>query len=178
MLHLIQIPIVHRCPMTNKAIFIMTSSNGNIFRVTGPLWGESTGHRWFPSHTPVTRRFDVSFDARLSKGSISRWFEMPWLSLWRHSVWWVQVMVRCASKSLQWRHNEHNGVSNHQRHDCLLDRFSGAGQRKQQSSASLAPRHWPLSPTKGQWRGKCFHLMTSSWWIIGTRTNEQIISDV
>ena len=23
-------------------------SNGNIFRVTGPLWGESTGHRWIP----------------------------------------------------------------------------------------------------------------------------------
>ena len=30
--------------------FIMTSANGNIFRVTGPLWGESTGHRWIP-HT-------------------------------------------------------------------------------------------------------------------------------
>ena len=27
---------------------MMTSSNGNIFRVTGPLWGESTGHRWIP----------------------------------------------------------------------------------------------------------------------------------
>ena len=27
---------------------IMTSSNGNIFRVTGPLWGESTCHRWIP----------------------------------------------------------------------------------------------------------------------------------
>ena len=27
---------------------MMTSSNGNIFRVTGPLWGKSTGHRWIP----------------------------------------------------------------------------------------------------------------------------------
>ena len=26
----------------------MTSSNGNIFRVTGPLCGEVTGHRWIP----------------------------------------------------------------------------------------------------------------------------------
>ena len=26
----------------------MTSSNGNIFRVTGHLRGESTGHRWIP----------------------------------------------------------------------------------------------------------------------------------
>ena len=29
-------------------IYMMTSSNGNISRVTGPLWGESTDHRWFP----------------------------------------------------------------------------------------------------------------------------------
>ena len=27
---------------------IMTSSNGSIFRVTGPLWGEFTGLRWIP----------------------------------------------------------------------------------------------------------------------------------
>ena len=26
----------------------MTSSNDNIPLVTGPLWGESTGHRWIP----------------------------------------------------------------------------------------------------------------------------------
>ena len=28
--------------------FMMTSSNGNIFRVTGPLCGEFTGQRWIP----------------------------------------------------------------------------------------------------------------------------------
>ena len=28
--------------------FIMTSSNENVFRLTGPLWGESTGHQWIP----------------------------------------------------------------------------------------------------------------------------------
>ena len=28
--------------------FMMTSSNGNIFRVTGLLWGEFTGLRWSP----------------------------------------------------------------------------------------------------------------------------------
>ena len=27
---------------------MLTSSNGTIFPVTGPLWGESTGHRWIP----------------------------------------------------------------------------------------------------------------------------------
>ena len=38
-------------------------------------------------------------------------------------------------RSLQWRHNGHDGVSIHQPHDCLLNH---AEQRKQQSSASPA----------------------------------------
>ena len=32
----------------NVTTLMMTSSNGNIFRVTGPLCGEFTGHRWIP----------------------------------------------------------------------------------------------------------------------------------
>ena len=31
---------------------VMTSSNGNIFRVIGPLCGEFTGHRWTPPPPP------------------------------------------------------------------------------------------------------------------------------
>ena len=34
----------------NNSIDMMTSSNGNVFRVTGPLCGEFTGDRWIP-HT-------------------------------------------------------------------------------------------------------------------------------
>ena len=43
--------------------------------------------------------------------------------------------------------------------------YSDADQRKHQSSASLAfvrGIHWWIPCTKGQWREKCFHLMTSS----------------
>ena len=29
-------------------LIMMTSLNGNIFRVVGPLWVESAGHRWIP----------------------------------------------------------------------------------------------------------------------------------
>ena len=32
------------CP----SIYMMTSSNGNMFRIIGPLWREFTGHRWIP----------------------------------------------------------------------------------------------------------------------------------
>ena len=67
---------------------MMTSSNGNIFRVTGPLCGEFTGPRWIPSQRPVTRSFDVSFhlclNKRLSKQSWGWWFETTSRSLWRH----------------------------------------------------------------------------------------------
>ena len=40
----------------------MTSSNGNIFRVTDQLCGEFNGHRWIPltKASEVTRSFDVS----------------------------------------------------------------------------------------------------------------------
>ena len=48
-------------------ILLMTTSNGCIFRVTDPLYGEFTGDRWIPSQSPVTRSFDVFFDLRLNK---------------------------------------------------------------------------------------------------------------
>ena len=41
----------------------MTSSNGNIFRVTGPLCGEFIGPGDFPAQRPVTRSFAVFFEA-------------------------------------------------------------------------------------------------------------------
>ena len=44
----------------------------------------------------------------------------------------------CCVLSLQWRHNEHDGVSNHQPAIVYSAVYSGAVQRKHQSSASLA----------------------------------------
>ena len=67
---------------------MMTSSNGNIFRVTGPLCGEFTGPGEFPTQRPVTRSCDVFFDLRLNKRLSKQpwgwWFETPSLSLCRH----------------------------------------------------------------------------------------------
>ena len=47
--------------------YMMTSSNGNIFRVTGPLCGEFTGPGEFTTQRPVTRSCNVFFDLRLNK---------------------------------------------------------------------------------------------------------------
>ena len=72
-----------------QQVRMMTSSNGNIFRVTGHLCGEFTSLRLIPAQRPVTRSFDVFFDlrqdGRLSKQLWGWWFETPSRSLWRHS---------------------------------------------------------------------------------------------
>ena len=85
----------HSSPTSIFPVFMRTSSNGNMFGVTGFCAGNSpatagnspvTGE--FSSHRPVTRSFDVFFDLRLnrqlSKQSRRRWFETPSRSLWRH----------------------------------------------------------------------------------------------
>ena len=72
------------CMMSESPWFssIMTSSNGNIFRVKMPFVRE------FPSQRPVTRNFNVFFDLRpnlrLSKHAQGCWFETPSCPLWRH----------------------------------------------------------------------------------------------
>ena len=68
-----------------------------------------------------------------------------------------------------WRHNDHDGVSNHQPRVCLLNRLFG---RISQKTSKLrvtglcagnspgpvnSPHKWPVTR-------KIFHLMTSSWW--------------
>ena len=86
----------------------MASSNGNIFRVTGHLCGEFTGHR------PVTRRFGVFFDLhlnkRLSKQWWGWWFETPSRPLWRHcnvltlgltEDHWHAVKTNCYSMTIK-----------------------------------------------------------------------------
>ena len=85
-------------------MLMMTSSNGNIFRVTGPLCGEFTGPGEFPTQRPVTRSFDVFFDLRLNKRLNKQpwgwWFETPSRSLWRHCNVTLRnpfVMLRAVS---------------------------------------------------------------------------------
>ena len=90
--------------------FMMTSSNGNIFRVTCHLCGESPFTGKCFAQRPVTRSFDVFFDLRLnerlSKQSWGWWFETPPHPLWCHSnielflwmhmhevVWFLYIVI-------------------------------------------------------------------------------------
>ena len=56
--------------MDKRAYVMTTSSNWNIFRVTGQLCGEFTGDRWIPNTKAMTRSFDKFL-----------WF-VPWINRW------------------------------------------------------------------------------------------------
>ena len=71
--------------------FMMTSSNGNIFRVTGPLWGESTGDRWIP----LTKASDAEF----------------WWFLWSASEQTVEQTIQTPAICIMIRHRAHYAVT-------------------------------------------------------------------
>ena len=81
---------------------MMTSSNGTVFRVTGPLCGEFPGQRWIPR----TKASDAelwcflwsALNKRVSKQSSGWWFETLSHPLWRH---------RNASALLHWHRGNH-----------------------------------------------------------------------
>ena len=78
---------------------MMTSSNGNIFRVTGHLCGKFTGPRWISRTKASDASFDVFFDLRLNKRLSKQpwgwWFETPAWSLWRHrnDIWPMHCVI-------------------------------------------------------------------------------------
>ena len=74
--------------MNGQSYLMMMSSNGNIFRVTGPFWGNppviarffsSPVAGGFPSHRPVTRNFDVFFDLSLNHTMDLLWEKFQWI---------------------------------------------------------------------------------------------------
>ena len=86
--------------------------------------------------------------------------------------------------SLQWRHNDHGGVSNHQPCGCLLNRLFIRRWKKTSKlrvtglCAGIHRDRW-IPRTKGQQRGKWFHLMTSSCiWKHVTTTGATILSNL
>ena len=99
----------------------MTSSNGNIFCVTGLLCGEVTGQRCISRTKGSDAEFGVFFDLRLNQQLSKQWkrrqFETPSRFLWHHcnvenmNVIYTFVIVMILEDLLRLRH-----VSNHWQH--------------------------------------------------------------
>ena len=65
-------------------LHMMTSSYGNIFRVSGPLGGDFTGHWWFP----------------LTKASIAELWCFLWSAPDKTVVWTIETPVICDAIAL------------------------------------------------------------------------------
>ena len=144
---------------------IMTPWNGNIFRVTGPLWGEFTGHR---VNSPHKGQWLAALMFSFIWAWINGWINNREAGDLRHhcahydvtvmrtsdfcqNLCWTRLHAfSIISRPLQWRHNASDGVSNHRRLVCLLNCW-GVDQRKHQSSAWLVD-----SPHKGSVARKMF----------------------
>ena len=100
------------------------------------------------------------------------WDMMHYYALFPHTMVYVTLVATAecialhgVSVLLHWRHNDHDGVSNHQPHDCLLNRLL---RRRSKKTSKLrvtglcagnspgtvnSPHKWPVTR-------KCFHFMT------------------
>ena len=67
--------------------------------------------------------------------------------VWKHR-WKNDPVLGKSRLSLQWSHNQRDGVSNHQPPYCLLTFYQGPNQRNVN-----APRHWSLSPVNSPGKG-------------------------
>ena len=63
----------------------MVSSNGNIFHITGPLWGESTGDWWIP--------LKMVYDAELSYFLWSVPQEMVEQAIETPVIWYATMLI-------------------------------------------------------------------------------------
>ena len=110
---------------------MMASSDGNIFSVIGLLWGEFTCHRWIP----LTKESDSELWCFLwcapEQTFEEKTLELPVIwdattSMLRHCNVSPSSLSKMDIKrklALQWHRNGCDGVSNHQTHDCLLNRL-------------------------------------------------------
>ena len=68
----------------------MTSSNGNIFRVTRHLCGESTGHRWIP----LTKASDTAMTSQIPCVSTACWTVCSSADQMKHQSYALMAFVR------------------------------------------------------------------------------------
>ena len=100
-------------------LFRRRSKKTSKLRVTGLCVGNSPVPVNSPHKGPVTRKMFPFDDVIMSyHGS------MRYQVIRRHAIGFYYKRPLYSATTLKWRHNERVGVSNHQPHDCLLNRLS------------------------------------------------------
>ena len=157
----------------------MMASSNDIYSALLALCEENppvTGR--FPSEMPVPRPFDVFFDLRpnkrLNNQSKHRWFDTPSRSSIRHCNYKTQPCLAMYSAFIGHLYITMTSWWARWRLKSSASRlFTQPFIQAQIKENINSPRNWLLwgeftserwiSSTKGQYRGKCFHLMMSSW---------------
>ena len=112
---------------SNESASMMTSLNGDIFRVTGPLCGEFTGHRWIP----LTKAGDAELWCFLRStpwinnrevGDLRRYcahydvIAVPWLVSWFHESSLNPVLYHHHHRRRRRHHHHHHHHYHHHHH--------------------------------------------------------------
>ena len=139
-------------------MMMMTSSNGNIFCVTGPLCREFTGE--FPAQRPVMWSFDVflRLNKQLSELSWGWWFEMPLHSLWCHcNVHQISLWLDQSSKN--YNNDNFHQICN------LYQNIIGATGMQQYTVDKKTLEQWHLRLITGWYQEthSVWHLSTEGW---------------
>ena len=122
---------------------------------------------WYQSIFITQRTHDVTITSLYIKTTSQHRFDALLTLLLRHVSYelilknrfvGIGVLMKPLRRTLQWRHNGRGNVSNHQPHECLLNRLFKENIK--------APRHWPFlwgihrepvnSPHKGPVTRKMF----------------------
>ena len=89
---------------------MMIAWHGNIFCITGPLWGESTGHRWIPltkgqwyRKRPIIRNCIVFFAVSLLNNLLNKQF----------SCWWSEIQWHLCDITVMIYHEHFSLISTH-----------------------------------------------------------------
>ena len=87
--------------------------------------GIKSGPHNFINHPP-----HVGLRMKSRKISFIHAIYYRWQTLQNSSQSIAVILAKPCKISLQWRHNEHDGISNHQPHDCLLNHLFGRRSKK------------------------------------------------
>ena len=146
----------HFAFLDSQGNIMMTSSNGSIFRVTDPLWGESTDQRWIPLTRPVTRSFDIFFDLQTVEQTIETpviWYA---IAIIMTSLWYNCVVSNEINHPAQI-------ISSHLflvLHDDVIKWKHFPRYRPFVREIHRSPVN---SPHKGQWRGALMFSLICTW---------------
>ena len=109
------LPYWHRCLFKNMVELLNAFSECPVM---------STDHEECTFDLPCIWKCAFTCKTYLLRKQISMWMFVDTSTVLLEHPRRVHIgQVVCGLKALRWRHNERDGVSNHQPHDCLLNRL-------------------------------------------------------